>query len=76
MTARTTPATLGHLDPAEEIAAAKAQPSPVGLPVLLALSDGTRHIYAGTVPAAEVQRRRAANKVARRSRRANRRSAR
>lgn len=31
-----------------------------------------RHVYAGTVPAAEVARRRAANKVARRSRRVNR----
>lgn len=31
-----------------------------------------KHIYGGTVPGAEVARRRAANKVARRSRRANR----
>lgn len=32
-----------------------------------------KHVYAGTVPAAEKTRRRAANKVARKSRRANRR---
>lgn len=31
-----------------------------------------KHIYAGTVPAAEVARRRAKNKAARRSRRINR----
>jgi len=36
----------------------------------------TKHVYAGTVDPKEVARRRAANKVARRSRRANRRSAR
>lgn len=33
------------------------------------------HIYAGTVPAAEVARRRKANKVARASRRLNRKAA-
>ncbi|AYN59142.1 hypothetical protein HOU52_gp57 [Arthrobacter phage Yang] len=33
------------------------------------------HIYAGTVPAAEVARRRKANKVARASRRMNRKAA-
>lgn len=32
-----------------------------------------KHVYAGTVPHAEVQRRRAANKAARASRRRNRR---
>ena len=31
-----------------------------------------KHVYAGTVPAAEIARRRAANKVARASRRQNR----
>ncbi|NKY60397.1 hypothetical protein [Nocardia flavorosea] len=34
--------------------------------------QGFRHIYAGTVPPAEVQKRRARNKAARKSRRANR----
>lgn len=38
--------------------------------MLEALNTG-RHIYAGTVPPAEVRRRRAANRVARRSRRRN-----
>lgn len=35
-----------------------------------------KHVYAGTVEPKEVERRRAKNKAARRSRRANRRSAR
>lgn len=39
--------------------------------LLGALQQG-KHIYAGTVPAAEVARRRAANKAARISRRKNR----
>jgi hypothetical protein len=47
-----------------------------GLAVLLGLSSTGKHVYAGTVPPATVERRRAANKVARASRRANRRSAR
>lgn len=39
--------------------------------VILGALQG-RHLYAGTVPPAEVRRRRAANKQARQSRRANR----
>lgn len=42
--------------------------------VLIGLNRTGKHIYAGTVPPAVVARRRAANKVARKSRRANRRS--
>jgi len=45
-----------------------------GLAVLLGLSNRGKHVYAGTVPAETVARRRAANKVARKSRRANRRT--
>lgn len=51
-------------------------PDSRGLAVLLGLQKMGRHIYAGTVPSAEVARRRTANKVARWSRRANRRSGR
>lgn len=40
--------------------------------LLLALNHTGQHIYAGTVPAAEKARRRAANRVARKSRRINR----
>lgn len=39
---------------------------------LVTLNATGRPIYAGTVPAAETARRRASNKVARRSRRINR----
>lgn len=39
---------------------------------LAALSNSGKPVYAGTVPFAEVQRHRAANKVARASRRINR----
>jgi hypothetical protein len=42
--------------------------------VLLGLNATGKHVYGGTVPPAVVARRRAANKVARKSRRANRRS--
>lgn len=42
--------------------------------ILAALQRKRGEIYAGTVPPAEVARRRAANKVARASRRRNRRS--
>jgi len=42
--------------------------------VLIGLNATGKHIYAGTVPPAVVARRRAANKVARKSRRANRRT--
>ena len=44
----------------------------IGLPILMALQNGRKHVYGGTVPAAVVAKRRAANKVARRSRRINR----
>lgn len=40
--------------------------------LLYALNHSGKHIYAGTVPAAEKARRRAANRVARKSRRINR----
>lgn len=49
-------------------------PSAASLLMLLALNNSGKHIYAGTVPEAEVTRRRAKNKVARRSRRLNRRT--
>lgn len=42
--------------------------------MLLALNHSGKHIYGGTVDPNEVARRRAANKVARRSRRVNRRN--
>lgn len=47
-----------------------APPSGYALTILLALQE--KHIYSGTVAPAEKARRRAANKVARKSRRANR----
>lgn len=47
-------------------------PVPFQRRILLALQNG-RHIYGGTVPEAEIARRRAAIKVARKSRRVNRR---
>lgn len=59
----------------------KILPDPIDRPdytrlgVLLGMNS-LSNVYAGTVPAATVARRRAANKVARASRRANRRSAR
>jgi hypothetical protein len=40
--------------------------------MLLALNRTGKHIYRGTVPKAEIQRRRAKNKVASASRKANR----
>lgn len=43
-----------------------------GLAVLFALGNLGKHVYAGTVPAAVVERRRAKNRVARSSRRINR----
>ena len=42
--------------------------------ILAGLNSTGRHVYGGTVSHAEKSRRRAANKIARRSRRANRRS--
>lgn len=48
------------------------QHSPYQLAILGALNKTGRHIYAGTVTAADKAKRRAANKVARASRRANR----
>jgi hypothetical protein len=47
------------------------EPSRYALRILYAL-NAWPHIYAGTVPAAEIRRRRAANKQARKSRRVNR----
>lgn len=41
--------------------------------MLGAIASTGKHIYAGTVPTDEIKRRRAANKVARRSRALNRR---
>lgn len=46
-------------------------PSPYARAVLYALNGG-KHIYGGTVDPKEIARRRAANKVARASRRKNR----
>lgn len=43
-----------------------------GLAILLGLNRTGKHIYAGTVSAEEKKRRRKANKVARQSRRTNR----
>jgi hypothetical protein len=48
-----------------------SQHSPAHLAVLNGLQG--KHVYAGTVPPATVARRRAANRVARRSRATNRR---
>lgn len=47
-----------------------------GMAILFALTrlenQGKKHVYHGTVPPSEVARRRAANRVARASRKANR----
>lgn len=43
-----------------------------GLKMLLALNASGKHIYAGTVSFDEVQRRRKANRVARKQRKVNR----
>jgi hypothetical protein len=48
-------------------------PTNNGLQILLGLNRIGKHIYGGTVPHAETQRRRKANKTARASRRTNRR---
>lgn len=50
----------------------KATPTANGLQILLGLNRTGKHIYGGTVPHAEVKRRRKANKTARASRRRNR----
>jgi hypothetical protein len=47
-----------------------SNPSPYSLAILSGLQG--KHVYGGTVPPAKVARRRAANKVARKSRRQNR----
>ncbi len=47
-------------------------PNPFQRAVLFGLARTGRHVYAGTVPAAEKARRRAASKAARVARRANR----
>ena len=44
-----------------------------GLAVLLGLGHCKKHVYGGTVPEETKQQRRAANRVARKSRRINRR---
>lgn len=49
-----------------------AEPNRYQMVILLALNELGKHIYAGTVPAKEVARRRVKNKMARKSRRANR----
>ncbi|MGW3992421.1 hypothetical protein ACWEF6_02930 [Amycolatopsis sp. NPDC004772] len=48
------------------------QQSAYGLAILRGLGDPRKHVYGGTVPAATVARRRAKNRVARRSRAVNR----
>lgn len=48
------------------------QPSRYSKWLLAALNLSGKHIYGGTVPEKEVRRRRAAGKVARKSRRINR----
>jgi hypothetical protein len=50
------------------------QPSEQSLAMLHALAATGKHVYAGTVPAATKRSRRAKNKIARRSRRLNRRA--
>lgn len=52
----------------------KQAPQDVRNSALMALNRTASHIYGGTVPPKVVASRRAANKVARASRRANRRS--
>lgn len=47
-------------------------PNPYQLGILGALQGGAKHVYAGTVSATTVAKRRARNKAARRARRANR----
>jgi len=47
-------------------------PSSYSLSILWALQSTSKHVYAGTVPAHVKARRRAANKVAKASRKANR----
>lgn len=56
----------------ESITVNRTDPGNRGLAILLGLSNRAKHVYGGTVPAAEVARRRAKNKAARKSRRANR----
>jgi hypothetical protein len=53
--------------------AEEVTPTNNGLQILLGLNRTGKHIYGGTVPYAETQRRRKANKTARASRRTNRR---
>ena len=49
------------------------EPNPTQLAILGAMQGPSKHVYAGTVPAAVKAKRRAANKAARASRKANRR---
>lgn len=48
------------------------EPTQFELAILNGLNMRRQHVYGGTVPAGEIERRRAKNKVARKSRRANR----
>jgi len=48
------------------------EPDPYAVSILWALQSTGKHVYAGTVPAHVKARRRAANKVAKASRKANR----
>lgn len=65
---RLTPDVAATLGRSAEVAARRFD----RLSALFALGASGKHIYSGSVPFAEVQRRRAANKVARVSRRINR----
>lgn len=57
---------------AEEVIPPRWQPDRTAILYLLALKWTGRHVYAGTVPAHVKARRRAANRVAKASRKANR----
>lgn len=54
-------------------AGAELDPTPDSVGMLLALNRMTSSVYAGTVPAHVIRQRRAKNRMARKSRRANRR---
>lgn len=69
---RFTPDVLATLGRAAETATSAFASLSDKTRALVVLNASGRHIYAGTVPVAEVARRRAANKVARRSRAINR----
>lgn len=56
----------------DSLAARAGIPNPTGAPMLMALNSTGKHVYGGTVTAAVKAKRRAANKAARRARRAAR----